>query len=181
VYSGVIYAVRPKLHPVAILAIAGCGAHWAHRRTDGSYIMTGATVRLFRDVSTGAFLDSFDNPFTGKRNKAAPNVLSGGGAVFPADGSSARAFGPIKDAVIAPHGFGASDPDTPLGGMRWSGSRMNRNRNAPVFGVPPAGPRPAGENCSPADHRQHRHVRGRRKMTISIPATDCILLRASGS
>jgi hypothetical protein len=119
-YSGVIYAVRPKTHPVAILAISGCEAHWAHRRADGSYIMTGALVSLFRDVETGAFLDVFENPFTGKRNSVAPNLLSGGGAVFPADGSSAHAFGRITDAVIAPRGFAASDPEKPLGGVRWS-------------------------------------------------------------
>ncbi len=120
IYTGVIYAVRPSQRPLPILALSGCESHWASRRDDGSYAVGGATLTFFRDVDAGAFLDAWDNPITGKRVAVKPNLLSGGGVIYPADGSSARAVGQIKNAVIAPEGFGPSDPRRALGGLRWS-------------------------------------------------------------
>ena len=119
IYTGLIYAVRPNMRPVAILGIAGCESQWAEKRPDGSYVVSGVTASFFRDPATGAFLDGFVNPLTGKRVSAKANVLSGGGAIYPADGSSARAYGHIKDAVVAPGGFAPSDPNKPLGAVRW--------------------------------------------------------------
>jgi hypothetical protein len=120
VYSGVVYAVRPEQKPLPILALSGCEAHWPKAQPDGSFRVAGATISFFRDVESGAFLDTFDNPITGKRNVVKPNVLTGGAAVFPADGSSVRAEGQIKSAVIAPGGFRRADPRQALGGVRWS-------------------------------------------------------------
>jgi hypothetical protein len=119
-YSGVIYAVVPDKRPLAILALAGCQSSWARARSDGAYGVAGAILTFFRDVRTGAFLESFDNPLTGRRNPVKANILSGGSILYPADGSSARAQGQIKAAVIAPRGFQASDPARPLGAVRWS-------------------------------------------------------------
>lgn len=138
VYTGVIYAVRPKARPLAILALSGCQSNWAHRRKDGSFVVGGAIVTFFRDPVTGRFIDSFDNPFTSARNAVKPNILSGGGVLYPADGSSARAFGQIKNAVIAPGGFGKSDPDRLLGAVRWNilGGKVmlmtDRSWNVPI-------------------------------------------------
>jgi hypothetical protein len=138
VYTGVIYAVRPNARPVAILTLSGCESHWAHKRDDGSYVIGGAIVTFFSDPTTGAFIDMFDNPFTAARNVVQPNILSGGGVLYPADGSSARAFGQIKSAVIAPGGFGKSDPDRLLGAVRWNilGGKVmlmtDRSWNVPV-------------------------------------------------
>jgi hypothetical protein len=119
-YSGVVYAVRPNLHPLPILTLAGGQASWAERRADGSYIVRGAILTFFRDPSTGAFLDTFDNPLTGKRNVPAVNKLSGGGLLYPADGASARLEGQIQSGVVAPGGFKATDPGAALGSVRWS-------------------------------------------------------------
>jgi hypothetical protein len=118
-YYGVVYAISPQQRPAPILAVSGCQSHWATRQPDGSYRIAGVTLSFFRDLETGAFLDAFDNPLTGGHNSVKPNLLSGGGVVYPSDGSSARAEGHVGDAVIAPKGFGESDPRRALGGVRW--------------------------------------------------------------
>jgi hypothetical protein len=119
-YSGVVYAIQSGKRPLPILSLAGGQSSWATRRADGSYRVSGAILTFFRDLETGAFIDAFDNPITGKRNLVKPNQLSGGGVVYPADGSSARAQGQIKSAVVAPQGFKASEPEKALGAVRWS-------------------------------------------------------------
>ncbi len=119
-YSGLIYAVLPGRHPQPILALSGGQASRVTRRTDGSYIATGSILTFFRDVNTGAFLDSFDNPLTHKRDRVEPNILTGGHIVYPADGGSASAEGQIMAATVAPDGFKRSDPAKPLGVVRWS-------------------------------------------------------------
>jgi hypothetical protein len=119
-YSGLIYAVLPERRPQPILAISGGQASQARRRADGSYRASGAILTFFRDVNTGAFLESYDNPFTGVRTAVAANILTGGGLIYPADGSSAFAEGQIAAAAVAPDGFKASDPSKALGVVRWS-------------------------------------------------------------
>jgi hypothetical protein len=120
VYSGVIYAVRPGLRPLPILTLAGGQSSWAERQPNGDYVVRGAILTFFRDPDSNAFLDTFDNPLTGKRNAVKANTLSGGGLIYPADGSSARLDGAVKAGVVAPKGFKAADPHQALGAVRWS-------------------------------------------------------------
>jgi hypothetical protein len=87
-YSGVVYAVQPAKRPLPILALAGGQSNWATRRVDGSYRIGGALLTFFRDPQTGAFLETFDNPITGKRNPVKPNRISGGGVIYPEDRSN---------------------------------------------------------------------------------------------
>jgi hypothetical protein len=120
-YSGLIYAVRPGVRPLAILAVSGCQAQWAERQPDASHRMVAKLLTFFRDPATGAFLEQFDNPFTGQRNPVQANVFSGGGyAVFPADGSAMRMGGQINASQSAPQGFAAADPGRGIGRVQWS-------------------------------------------------------------
>jgi hypothetical protein len=118
-YSGVIYAVLPDRRPLPILSLSGCQSSWATALGEGDYRVAGAIVTFFRDPGTDAFLDVFDNAFTGKRNRVSPNILRGGALIYPANGASAHAQGQINAAVIAPRGFAPSDPAQALGSVRW--------------------------------------------------------------
>jgi hypothetical protein len=120
VYSGVIYGVRPGRRPLPILTLAGGQSSWAERRPNGDFMVRGAILTFFRDPDSNAFLETFDNPLTGKRNLVKANSLSGGGLLYPADGSSARLDGEVKAGVVAPKGFEAGDLHQPLGAVRWS-------------------------------------------------------------
>lgn len=118
-YSGFIYAVRPGERPRAILALAGGSTNWARRDPNGDWRLRGATMSFFRDPDSGAFVETFANPFTGKTTEVRPNILSGGGMRFPADGSAARFVGRSRAGETTPRGFNLADPDRPLGRVDW--------------------------------------------------------------
>jgi hypothetical protein len=119
-YTNLIYAMLPGQHPRPILAASGCQSSWAERMEDGSYRVTGTTMTMFRDLETGAILESFENPFTGRRNIVQTNFLSGGGLRYPADGSSASLeIRPASGGVIAPKGYGEGNLQRKLGLVRW--------------------------------------------------------------
>lgn len=119
-YSGFIYAVRPDERPRAIFGIAGASANWATRQSDGGWRMTGATMSFFRDPESGAFLDRFANPFTGRSAEVRPNILSGGAMSYPADGGSPRFIGQSRAGETTPGGFNHADPSRPLGRVVWA-------------------------------------------------------------
>jgi hypothetical protein len=119
-YTGFVYAVRPGERPRAILGIAGASANWATRQADGGWRMTGATMSFFRDPETAAFLDRFANPFTGHLVEVRPNILSGGGMSYPADGGSPRFVGQSRAGEATPGGFNRADPTRPLGRVAWT-------------------------------------------------------------
>jgi hypothetical protein len=119
-YAGFIYAVRPGERPRAILGLAGGTTSWASRETNGDWRLRGATMSFFRDPDSGAFLDAFANPFTGRTTEVRSNILSGGGMRFPADGSAARFIGRSRAGETTPGGFNVADPGRPLGRVDWT-------------------------------------------------------------
>jgi len=120
-YSGIIYAVRPRARPLPLLAVSGCQANWAAHQPDGSFLLAAPLVTFFRDIDTGAFLEYFDNPFSGARNEVQPNLFVGKGyAVYPADGSAMRITGNIGAAESAPHGFKTANAQAGVGRVVWS-------------------------------------------------------------
>lgn len=119
-YSGILYAVQPGTRPRAILGVAGGSASWAEPQPDGAWHVRGATMSFFRDPESAAFLDTFENPFTGKRNQVRPNILSGGGMHFPAGGGSATFVGKSRAGESTPGGFNVADPTRPIGRVDWS-------------------------------------------------------------
>lgn len=120
-YSGVIYAVRPRLRPIPVLGLTGCQAFWAVRQPDGGFHMAAPLLSYFRSIDDGVYLDVYDNPFTGARNEVKPNLFAGHGfAVYPPDGSGMRVGGPIAASESAPKGFNSPRPDAALGRVQWS-------------------------------------------------------------
>lgn len=123
-YSGIIYAVRPHERPLPLLAVSGCQANWAAHQPDGSFLLAAPLVTFFRDIGTGAFLEHFDNPFSGARNDVQPNLFVGQGrAIYPADGSAMRISGTISATESAPHGFKPAESQAGVGRVVWSLSR----------------------------------------------------------
>ena len=122
-YEGLIYAVRAHERPRAILAVSGCQSQWAQRQSDGSYRLGAALLTFFRDPDSGAYLERWDNPYTGKRNEVKPNIFAGGGhAIYPADGGGMRIGGQIAASESAPQGFKPADARAAVGRVTWTQS-----------------------------------------------------------
>jgi len=86
-FTGVIFAVRGKDEtPRPLLRFEGMEVYWfAHTRS--GYQLGGHTVTFFRDFETGAFLQEFVNPYTGKRVEVKPAVQGGNlGFAYTAEG-----------------------------------------------------------------------------------------------
>jgi len=75
-YFGTIYGVLPGRAPVPMVDFEGSEIDFYSRQPDGAYHAFASTVSVFRDRGTGAILESFDNPITGKRNEVRPNTIS---------------------------------------------------------------------------------------------------------
>jgi len=111
-YEGTIYGVLPGRAPIAMVDFEGSEIDYYERQPDGSYRAYGATVSFFKDTNTGKFIDTFENPITGKINKVEPNSIS------------------VKAHYIySIYGMKRSDDDTPFGDvpiiqkkLKWSES-----------------------------------------------------------
>ncbi|MCK6371792.1 MAG: DUF1838 domain-containing protein [Gammaproteobacteria bacterium] len=77
-YDGTIYAVEPGKHPQALFRFEGMEIYWMRHLPGGDYELIGNTVTFYRDLATGEWLDTFENPFTGKINAVTPAVQGGG-------------------------------------------------------------------------------------------------------
>lgn len=77
-YDGTIYGVVAGESPRPLLKFEGMELYWMQPLPGGGYELTGNTVTFFRDLDTGAMLDRFLNPYTGKEN-AVPAAVQGGG------------------------------------------------------------------------------------------------------
>ena len=117
-YQGTVYAIRPGERPLPILAMSGCQSEWVRRLDDGSYRTSGMLLNFFRDLDSGAFLDAWRNPFTGRTNTVAPNRFGGGSAIYPADGGPLRLEGPLAASESATKGIAGST--SPLNRIAWS-------------------------------------------------------------
>ena len=76
-YTGTIYATRDRMAPVKLCRFEGCEINHFTRAPSGAYQMHARTLSFFRDWDTGAILDDYKNPITGKMNKVSANVLGG--------------------------------------------------------------------------------------------------------
>ena len=119
-YTGTIYAVRERTKPKALFRFEGSETYWADPKPSGEADIHSRTITFFRDVDTDAWLDAYENPYTGQKNAPRPNVLNGQ-SLFPADGSPPRpkATGHTAPTEIAPQGLDAVDPSKPSGSFKW--------------------------------------------------------------
>jgi hypothetical protein len=75
-YFGTIYAVLPGKAPFPLVDYEGSEIDYYEKQPDGSYFAYGATISFFRDTKTREFIDTFQNPITGKVNEVRPNTIS---------------------------------------------------------------------------------------------------------
>jgi hypothetical protein len=78
-YDGTIYGVTPAEGPRPLFRFEGMELYWMRHLPEGEYELIGNTVTFFRDRDTGAMIDRFANPYTGKENTV-PAAVQGGGA-----------------------------------------------------------------------------------------------------
>jgi len=74
-YTGRIYAVNGVTEPVHLYNFEGSEIYWVKTPAENQWYMASSTLSFYLDVVTGAYLDHFENPLTGKTNKVTPNVL----------------------------------------------------------------------------------------------------------
>lgn len=82
-YTGRIYAVREKQAPLLLFTFEGTEIYWVKRVANDAWTTKGSTLTFFRDLATGAYLDTWANPITGRTVDVKPNVLRtkpGGGS-----------------------------------------------------------------------------------------------------
>jgi hypothetical protein len=75
-YFGTIFAVLPGVAPFPLVDYEGSEIDYYEKQPDGSYHAYGATVSFFRDTKTRKYIDTFNNPITGKNNRVRPNTIS---------------------------------------------------------------------------------------------------------
>jgi hypothetical protein len=111
-FDGTIYGIVGEQAPLPLVRFEGWEVYWVRALEGGSFELTGHTVSFFYDVDTGQRLDTFDNPYTGKRNKVTAAVQGGG---------AGHGFNYSVDGV-RPTKFLDKMPDKPLR-LRWSSVR----------------------------------------------------------
>ena len=74
-YTGRIYSVREREAPQLLFNFEGTEIYWVRRVAAGEWQLRGSTLTFFRDAATGAYLDSWVNPVTGRTIDVKPNVL----------------------------------------------------------------------------------------------------------
>jgi len=80
-FDGTIFGIVGEAEPKPLVRFEGWEVYWVRPVENNAYELTGHTVSFFYDIETGKMLDTFDNPYTGKRNKVEAAV-QGGGAGF---------------------------------------------------------------------------------------------------
>jgi hypothetical protein len=108
-FDGTIYGIVGEDAPLPLVRFEGWEVYWVRPLDNGSFELTGHTVSFFSDLESGRMLDTFDNPYTGKRNTVEAAVQGGGagyGFNYSVDG-------------VRPTRFLEKMPDKPLR-LRWS-------------------------------------------------------------
>jgi hypothetical protein len=75
-YTGRIYAAQEAKAPLHLFDFEGSEIYSVRRTGATDWAVLGSTLTFFRDRSTGAYLDRFDNPLTGVSTPVKPNRLS---------------------------------------------------------------------------------------------------------
>jgi hypothetical protein len=141
-YTGYIYGMRPGEAPRKLVRFEGCEINVFAPQPDGSFVQTGRTTTFFQDPDSGAFLEQWDNPYTGERVAVRANILGGrGGRSIWSDAGIEPRFGMGGEAA----GQAAVEPQklhvrwTVYGSWVW----MRHDR---VY--PPGLPQPLAESSS---------------------------------
>ncbi|MCB1625780.1 MAG: DUF1838 family protein, partial [Pseudomonadales bacterium] len=74
-YTGRIYAALGAKAPVHLFNFEGTEIYWVKRLGADDWRVSSSTLTFYRDRTSGAYLDTFDNPLTGRSIPVRPNVL----------------------------------------------------------------------------------------------------------
>ena len=80
-FDGTIFGIVGEQAPKPLVRFEGWEVYWVRPVENNAYELTGHTVTFFYDIESGKMLDTFDNPYTGQRNRVEAAV-QGGGAGF---------------------------------------------------------------------------------------------------
>jgi len=97
-YYGTIYAAIPGRQPFPIVEFEGSEIDYYEKQEDGSYYAWAKTASFFKDVRTREYLETWDNPVTGKTVEVKPNTINVGDVHY----------------IYSANGFKRSDDPTPL-------------------------------------------------------------------
>jgi len=103
-YTGRIYAVRPGLAPEHLYNFEGSEIYWVKPLTPDRWSLSISTLTFYPDRETGAYLEHYTNPITGKLLEVNPNVMRsrpGQGAIY--GGKTLTAFGSTVPITMELH------------------------------------------------------------------------------
>ncbi len=133
-YNGTVYAlIGETMNPRPLFRFSGMELYLVSHLDDGTYELTGNTVTFFRTLDGEAWLNEYENPFTGKLNKVEAAIQGGGpGRGFNLSTQGIR-FTALKDSI----------PDEPL--KKWWNVAAGKvwMNNDTVY--PPGLPAPRGQ------------------------------------
>ncbi len=78
-YFGRIHGIVGDEAPRLLVRFEGLEILRLTAAGDDEYAASGVTTSFFQDPRTQAVLDTFDNPYTGARNRVTPNLIAGTG------------------------------------------------------------------------------------------------------
>lgn len=105
-YFGVIHAQFSDGMTKPLVGFEGLEHTRFIPQADGSYNMIESMVTYFTDLATGEYIDTFDNPLTGRTNQPVSNYAAGESYNFSASG------------ITPLFGDGYTDPGTGMA-LRW--------------------------------------------------------------
>lgn len=91
-YTGTIVGIRPGEEPKPLVRFEGAEINLFVPERDGSFRQTGLTTTFYQDLTTGAVLENFVNPYTGQTNTVRPNKLGGTGSYVVWKAESVQPF-----------------------------------------------------------------------------------------
>ncbi len=128
-YDGTIYGIVGESAPRPLVKFEGMEMYWVRHLGPNEFELIGNTVTFFRDLESGAMLETFANPYTGEVNAVTPAVQGGG---------AGRGFN-YSVQGIRPTSFVDKMPDKPLV-LDWSMARNHmwmHNQTVYPPGLPP--------------------------------------------
>lgn len=117
----VVYGVQPTgVRP--LVGLRGSESSWWTKKDDDTYIRHSSTLSFWEDLETGKFIEEFDNPYTGKRNKVTPSFIRHKEGLYLT--TRGDYYGTMKKAFPDSYPDETPKPQWSLDGdvIRWRGS-----------------------------------------------------------
>jgi len=76
-FNGTAYMIVGDEQPLPIMKFEGLEIYWMRKISAGEFELTGGTCTFFRDLETHEFIETWDNPLTGKTVEVMDAVQGG--------------------------------------------------------------------------------------------------------